>query len=64
MIFIVLDENDLRSSNYYKNHTKYMIAVNENYGYAKGNNFGLKVAHKLDYEYLLVSNNDILLKSC
>lgn len=60
--FIVLEEKDLSSSNYNKNHTKYMIAVNENYGYAKGNNFGLKIAKELGYEYSLVSNNDIFIE--
>lgn len=57
--FIVLDES---LSHYNTNHTKYMIAVNENYGYAKGNNFGLKLAKKLGYEYSIVSNNDIFIE--
>lgn len=60
--FIVLGENDLHLCNYDKTHMKYMIAVDENYGYAKGNNFGLKLAKKLGYEYALVSNNDIFIE--
>ncbi|OLS37810.1 hypothetical protein BTR25_14955 [Bacillus sp. MRMR6] len=59
--FIVLDEKDLNDSNYDTNQTKYTIVLNENYGYAKGNNFGLKLAKKLGYEYSLVSNNDIFI---
>ena len=36
-----------------------LILLNENYGYAKGNNYGLRLAHKLGYKYSLISNNDI-----
>ena len=61
--FIILDEDDLSSSNYKTDHTKYMITLNDNYGYAKGNNFGLKLAKKLGYELSLVSNNDIIIEA-
>ncbi len=36
-----------------------LILLNENYGYAKGNNYGLRLAYKLGYKYSLISNNDI-----
>lgn len=36
-----------------------LILLNKNYGYSKGNNFGLRLAYRLGYKYSLVSNNDI-----
>ncbi len=36
-----------------------LILLDKNYGYAKGNNYGLKLAYKLGYEYSLISNNDV-----
>ena len=36
-----------------------LILLNKNYGYGKGNNFGLRLACRLGYKYSLVSNNDI-----
>ena len=36
-----------------------LILLNKNYGYGKGNNFGLRLAYRLGYKYSLVSNNDI-----
>ena len=36
-----------------------LILLNKNYGYGKGNNFGLRLACKLGYKYSLISNNDI-----
>jgi GT2 family glycosyltransferase len=60
--FIVLEEHQLTSSDLNPSHDKYTITLNENYGYAKGNNFGLKLARKLGFEYSLVSNNDIIIE--
>lgn len=46
-----------------KNNTRckltLLILLNKNYGYSKGNNFGLRLACKLGYKYSLISNNDI-----
>ncbi len=36
-----------------------LLLLNDNYGYAKGNNFGLRLASRLKYEYAVISNNDI-----
>lgn len=39
-----------------------LILNNENYGYAKGNNIGLKCAKKMGFKYAVVMNNDVILK--
>lgn len=45
----------------YKNNKKVTILeTGDNLGYAGGNNFGLRVAQKLNFDYYLVANNDIL----
>jgi len=36
-----------------------LMLLNQNYGYAKGNNYGLRLAHGLGYKYSLISNNDV-----
>ena len=36
-----------------------LILLDKNYGYAKGNNYGLRLAHRLGYTYSLISNNDV-----
>jgi len=36
-----------------------LVLLDDNYGYAKGNNFGLRIASRLKYRYVLISNNDI-----
>jgi len=38
------------------------LLLDNNYGYAKGNNFGLKLARKLGYKYALISNNDVVIE--
>lgn len=60
--FIVLEEKDLNKSNFDQNHMKYTIFLNENYGYAIGNNYGLKMAKQLGFTYSLISNNDIIIE--
>lgn len=40
-----------------------LYLLDENYGYAKGNNFGLKLSNMIGYEYSLICNNDILLST-
>jgi len=43
------------------NNKKHIILVllDNNYGYGKGNNYGLKLAYRLGYRYSLISNNDV-----
>ncbi|MCL5031914.1 MAG: glycosyltransferase family 2 protein [Thermotogae bacterium] len=36
-----------------------LILLDKNYGYAKGNNYGLRLAYRLGYKYSLISNNDV-----
>jgi len=36
-----------------------LVLLEKNYGYARGNNFALRLAQRLGYRYSLVSNNDI-----
>jgi GT2 family glycosyltransferase len=45
---------------YGKNSEVTILETGVNLGYAGGNNFGLKKALKLKYDYFLVANNDIL----
>jgi len=37
-----------------------ILFLNKNYGYAKGNNFGLRLAKKSNFQFSLISNNDIV----
>lgn len=39
-----------------------LLLANDNYGYAKGNNMGLKLARKLGYKWGVVMNNDVILE--
>jgi len=39
-----------------------IILLNHNYGYAKGNNYGLKLAYRLGYRYAVISNNDVIME--
>lgn len=41
---------------------KILILNKNNYGYAKGNNIGLKFAKKLGFKYAVIMNNDVELK--
>jgi len=45
-----------------KTNQHILLLLDNNYGYAKGNNFGLKLARKLGYKYALVSNNDVVIE--
>lgn len=40
----------------------YLLILKKNYGYSKGNNFGLKVAKEIGASYYLLSNNDIIVE--
>lgn len=49
---------------YRKNLKVSIIRVHRNYGYAKGNNIGIRYARKkLEAEYILLLNNDTILES-
>jgi len=41
-------------------HSDALLLLEKNNGYAKGNNFGLRIAHQLGARFFLLSNNDIL----
>lgn len=45
-----------------KNANVILYILNKNYGYAKGNNFGLKLADLLGYKYAIIANNDVILE--
>jgi len=45
-----------------KTNQHILLLLDKNYGYAKGNNFGLKLARKLGYKYALISNNDVVVE--
>jgi len=45
-----------------KTNQHILLLLDNNYGYAKGNNFGLKLARKLGYKYALISNNDVVIE--
>ena len=45
-----------------KTNQHILLLLDKNYGYAKGNNFGLKLARKLGYKCALISNNDVVVE--
>lgn len=62
---IFLEEKELAE---YQNTSKLseygiiVILLENNYGYAKGNNFGLRLARKMGFKYCIISNNDIIIE--
>jgi len=61
--FTVLGENDINTYRRSDDGTKnILLLLDNNYGYAKGNNFGLKLAFKLGCKYAVISNNDVILE--
>lgn len=58
----ILDENEVESYEDNENQLDILLLLKDNYGYAKGNNFGLKLAYRLGYKYGVVSNNDIVIE--
>lgn len=61
--WIILREGDLIDENKRAIESKsILILLDNNYGYAKGNNFGLKLAYKLGYKYAVISNNDVIIE--
>lgn len=53
----ILKESDL--NNKIENYKNFLLLLDKNYGYARGNNFGLKLAEKLSADYVIIMNNDI-----
>jgi len=53
----IVDEGETPKSR----SNRLLILAKENYGYAKGNNIGLKVAKLMGYSWAVVMNNDVLL---
>lgn len=47
---------DLRTSG-----LRLLYRLNKNHGYAIGNNYGIRLAEQIGFEYITVSNNDIVL---
>lgn len=58
----ILDENEVESYEDNENQLNILLLLKDNYGYAKGNNFGLKLAYRLGYNYGIVSNNDVVIE--
>lgn len=58
-------DNSLKefSLKYGKNKHVSIVKTGRNLGYAGGNNFGIKQALKKKFNYLLIANNDILVKA-
>jgi GT2 family glycosyltransferase len=61
----IISENRLSSSRVFKNLGEFLrilLLTNKNYGYAKGNNLGLKFAKEVGYDWAVIMNNDIILE--
>jgi len=56
----ILNEHEI--SKYVPKSKGYLILLNKNYGYAKGNNYGLRFSKMLGYRYAVISNNDVILE--
>jgi GT2 family glycosyltransferase len=60
--FLIIEENNISyffsKKNFY--FQKILILLKKNYGYAKGNNYGLKMSKKIGFRYAFVANNDTL----
>lgn len=42
-------------------NVRLLLLANENYGYARGNNLGLRLAYNLGYEWAVIMNNDVII---
>lgn len=65
---VLIVDNDSQNSSFenlskeFINNSKVRVIESErNGGYAYGNNFGLKYVEKEDYDYITISNNDIII---
>ncbi len=55
------NEDDLFWSNSFADDRLFFIQANDNYGYARGNNIGLRFSLNGPYEYIAILNNDIII---
>lgn len=67
-VIIVVDNNSTNESDEIlkknsQTHNYVYIHSDNNGGYAKGNNIGIKYAQEIGAEYVLIANNDILINS-
>jgi len=61
--FTVLGEKDINTDYSRDDGIKnILLLLDQNYGYARGNNFGLKLALELGCKYAVISNNDVMLE--
>lgn len=58
-IFKVIDENTLKERSEKLNSSRFLLKLNKNYGYARGNNFGIRFVAELGIRYCLLINNDV-----
>lgn len=59
--WLVIDEEEIPKMRLSK-PLNVLVLNKENYGYAKGNNVGLKLAKRMGYKYAVIMNNDVILK--
>lgn len=59
--WIVINEDEVAVTEISVGH-HVLILNKSNYGYAKGNNIGLKFARKTGYQFAVIMNNDVILK--
>lgn len=59
---LVLTEGKIYENRQVTDSRKILILNEKNYGYAKGNNIGLKFAKKMGFKYAILMNNDVELK--
>lgn len=60
---IILEETLLKTEvSKITRHKLYLIKNRANFGYAKGNNIGIILAHQKKYAFTIIANNDILIK--
>lgn len=57
------DSVKLFSAKYQNNDLISIISTDKNLGYVGGNNFGIKEAFKKDFDYILLTNNDVIFNS-
>ena len=62
IVSTTVDENQVNNNDFkawlIENKTTIIYKLNENYGFAKGNNVGIELAKKFNPDYLLMLNND------
>ena len=58
--FQITNETDIGDKRSSEHCLATLVLLNDNYGYARGNNFGLRLANSRGYQFCLISNSDIL----